>query len=232
VIQFVDQAIEQFLRRCVPLPEATVELSFDAPDKAWGAAVTRPTVNLFLWQIKRNALRSQTGLQQREAAEGGIERRPASPVVDMHYLVTTWASEQDDEHLLLGSILTCLLSFPTMPEEYVSEQLPRDGALRLALASEGLRSPGEFWSALGGRLKPGLEMEVTVPVDVHAWIQAPAAADSLTLTSETMLRRPLQRQAGSATPRLTRRRTGTSTVVDHKSAHGGAGPSPEASGDG
>lgn len=217
MIQFVDQAIEQFLRQRVPLPEATVELSFDAPDKAWGAAVTRPTVNLFLWQIKRNVLRSQTGLQQREAPEGGIERRPAPPVVDMHYLVTTWASEQDDEHLLLGSVLTCLLSYPVMPDEYVSDQLPRDGALRIALASEGLRSPGEFWSALGGRLKPGLEMEVTVPVDVHSWIQTPAPPESVTLTSETMLRPVRPRQPVSATPRLTRRRTGTSTVIDRKS---------------
>jgi hypothetical protein len=228
VIQFVDQAIEGFLRQRVPLPEATVELSFDAPDRAWGAAVTRPTVNLFLWQIKRNVLRSQTGLQQRQAVEGGIERRPASPVVDMHYLVTTWASEQDDEHLLLGSVLTCLLSFPKLPEEHIPAQLPRDGPLGLALASEGLRSPGEFWSALGGRLKPGLEMEVTVPIDVYAWTLASASAESLSLTSQRMQRRPRMGPAVATTPRLPRRRTGTSTVVGGSTAQDGAGPADPA----
>ncbi len=218
MIQLVDQAIERFLRQCVPLPEATIELSFEAPDKAWGAAVTRPTVNLFLWQVKRNAARSQTGLQQRESADGGIQRRPASPVVDMHYLVTTWASELDDEHLLLGSILTCLLSYSTLPDEHVPDELPRDGALGVALASDGLRSPGEFWSALGGRLKPGLEIEVTVPIDVYAWAMTPAPVDSLILTSETMLQRTRPRPAVPAAPRLTRRRTGTSTVVGRKPA--------------
>ena len=50
MLHLLDETLEAFLRAEVPLPARQVDVSFAAPDSEWGAAVTKPTVNLFLWE--------------------------------------------------------------------------------------------------------------------------------------------------------------------------------------
>lgn len=179
MIQLVDRAVEQFLRQAVPLPDNAVDVSFDAPDRTWGAAITRPTVNIFLWEVARNPAFGQAGLQQRRGADGRVERRPSSPVVDLHYLITAWAAEQRDEHELLGSILSCVLANSVIPAEAMPAQLAATSWITVSLASHAQRAPGEFWSALDGQLKPGLELEISLPLDVFSWETAAAPTESI-----------------------------------------------------
>jgi hypothetical protein len=169
VIHLVDRAVEQFLRQAVPLPDNAVDVSFDAPDRTWGAAITRPTVNIFLWEVTRNPSVAHAGLQQRRGPEGRVERRPTPPVVDLHYLITAWAAEQRDEHQLLGAILACVLSHTVLPASSLPEALAETSWITMSLAAHEKRAPGEFWSALDGRLKPGLELELSLPLDVFTW---------------------------------------------------------------
>jgi hypothetical protein len=168
VIQVVDRALEEFLRERVPLSAHAVDISFQAPDKTWGAALTRPTVNVFLWDVNRHSGYAKTGLQERVNPDGNVERRPANPVVDLGYLVTAWATERRDEHELLGSVLECVLAHRALPEEFLPERL-KGARCRLSLAPADRRVPGEFWSALDGRLKPGLQLQVALPIEVFAW---------------------------------------------------------------
>lgn len=181
MIQFVDEAIEALLRREVPLPEAAVDISFVAPDRAWGAAVSRPTVNVFLWDVRRNAALSSTGLGQRFTDGQHAVRRPKDPVIDLRYLVTAWAGDQRDEHQLLGSVLRCVLANSVVPQNTLPKPIAGSPFVRLALATEDVRVPAEFWSSLDGRLKPGLQVVVTLPVSVFEWVPAgpPATAVSL-----------------------------------------------------
>ena len=177
MIQLVDKALEQFLRDAVPLPESAVDVSFDAPDRTWGASVTRPTVNIFLYELTRNPNAGRASFVQRRTVGDRVERRPANPVVDLHYLVTAWATEQRDEHQLLGAILGCVLANSALPATSLPEELQESGWISLSLSTHDKRAPGEFWSALDGRLKPGLEVELSLPMDVFAWQPtAPAAA--------------------------------------------------------
>lgn len=177
MINHLDRALERYLREQVPLPESSIGVSFDPPDKDWGAALNRPTVNVFLWDVARAPASSPTGLAQREG-ETGIERRSANPAVHFHYLLTAWASEVRDEHQVLGSVLSTVLRHGVLPEELLPDGFA-DGSCRLTLDPPEHRMPGEFWSALGGRLKPGLQLKVTVPVPVHEW--TPAAARPTTI---------------------------------------------------
>lgn len=172
MINFIDRALEQFLREQVPLPESSIGVSFETPDKAWGAALNRPTVNVFLWDLSRSSQTALTGLDQRHG-DGGIERRLVNPTVDFQYLITAWATEVRDEHQLLGSILQSVMAKGQLPDGAVPAGVI-EGPGKISLAPAGDRVPGEFWSALGGRLKPGLQLTVTAALPVHAW-QATAA---------------------------------------------------------
>jgi Pvc16 N-terminal domain len=178
VIQHVDRALEQLFRRSEALADSTIEFSFDAPDRTWGAARTRPTVNVYLWEVARNPAYQRSGMQQRVGDDGAVQRRPAMPVVDLHYLVTAWATEQGDEHHLLGSLIEVILATPRLPDAVLPEPL-KGARCGLALAPYEKRIPGEFWSALDGRLKPGLQVEINLPFEVFAWKDTAPPAESV-----------------------------------------------------
>jgi hypothetical protein len=223
VFQLVDRALEEFFREAVPLPENAVDVSFNAPDKTWGASVSRPTVNVFLWEVARNPGFANTGLMQRPAAAGRVERRPSSPVVDLHYLVTAWTSEPSDEHQLLGSILRCVLANSFLPDQYLPEQLAGNGRIPVALATHEKRRPGEFWSAIDGRLKPGIEVEVTLPLDVFSWEPAAPPAESVIVDVRRTPPPPTPTSEVAQGGPLRRRRAGGTLVMEGRPAD----PSPE-----
>ena len=183
MIQVVDRALEDFLRVGVPLSSHAVDVSFQAPDKTWGAALTRPTVNVFLWDVARNAGYMKTGMEQRRNDVGDIQRRPATPVVDLGYLITAWATERRDEHELLGSVLECVLAHAVLPEDCLPDRLA-GARCGLSLAPSDRRVPGDFWSALEGRLRPGLQLQVALPVEVFEWQATATPADQLDLTTQ------------------------------------------------
>jgi hypothetical protein len=218
VFQLVDRALEQFFRDAVPLPENAVEVSFNAPDRTWGAAVSRPTVNIFLWEVARNPGFAHTGLLERAGAAGRVERRPSSPVVDLHYLVTAWTSEPSDEHQLLGSILRCVLANAFLPAQYLPEQLAGNGRVPVALATHEKRRPGEFWSAIDGRLKPGIEVEVTLPLDVFSWQPAGPPAESVTADVRRLPSAPTPTSDAEQEGPLRRRRAGGALVMEGRPA--------------
>jgi hypothetical protein len=166
MLHVLDESLEAFLRAVVPLPERDVDVSFEAPDRDWGAGLNRPTVNLFLWDVRRNLAEQDAGLQRHEAENGHRLKRFPLPRMDCRYLVTAWTSEVRDEHSLLGSVLRSLLLAPMLGEEYLHP--PFAGLRPLPTMSVGMpdgKDTADFWSALGGQLKPGLDLVVTATVD-------------------------------------------------------------------
>ena len=136
-------------------------------------------------------------MQQRVNPAGNIERRPVNPVVDLGYLVTAWATERRDEHELLGSVLECVLSHRSLPEEFLPERF--SGArCGLSLAGADRRVPGDFWSALEGRLKPGLQLQVALPIEVFEWQPTARPAEQLELTVERSGKRAANAAVGRA----------------------------------
>jgi len=214
VIHLVDQALEKFLRAAVPLPEAAIDLSFAAPDKAWGSGITRPSVNVYLWDIKRSAPRSQAG-QIEMTDDGQVFRRPPNPVVNLTYFVTAWASELRDEHQLLGSVLRAILGHGELPPEHIPDEFEQKSPILLDIATSADRKPGDFSSTLDGQLKPGLEMRVTIEVDAYRWVEAGPPTEGI---EYGMNRLPERREPPRTTlgdqPRAARVRRGGSVVVE------------------
>lgn len=165
MLNLLDESLEAFLRAEVPLPQKSIEMSFEAPDSDWGAGVTKPTLNLYLWDLRLNFDERASGLETREE-EGRVVRRRPLPRLDCRYLVTAWTADVRDEHALLGQVMATLLENELLPLEYLqgayADVSPPPG---LEVASPDMKGTSDFWSALGGQLKPGLDLRVTATVD-------------------------------------------------------------------
>lgn len=192
MIQLIDQALERALRAEVPLPQS-VDVSFAVPDKRWGTAITKPTVNLFLWDIRRDKRSGHFGSRDTVDAEGRRTRVPLDPDVSFRYLVTTWAGDPGDEHQLLGSVLRMLLRTDAIEAAHQPDDLVVVGDVLVGVAS-GEGRPNDFWSSLDGQLKPGLEITLTcrIPLGRDIEIGPPIGEFDLDLS-----RRPVEPLEGA-----------------------------------
>jgi hypothetical protein len=186
MLHLLDESFESFLRATVPLPAREIDVSFDTPDKEWSARVSRPTINLFLWDVRRNlSTRDYYGVGVPHG-EDAAQRRAPLRRVDCRYLVTAWTSDVRDEHSLLGATLAALLRHTELEREHLQ------GAYRdvspvpsIELGAGDGRDNPDFWSALGGQLKPGLDVTVTATVDITQTTRAGRPVDRSTVTTKS-----------------------------------------------
>ncbi|MFH9070498.1 DUF4255 domain-containing protein [Streptomyces alboflavus] len=167
MIHEVDEVLRGLLRGGA-LAGSGIDVSFDVPTRDWAARRNAPVINAYLYDIREDSSRRQRGHSPvRDERDVVVRRRRPPRWFRLSYLVTAWTKTPQDEHRLLSAALATLL-----PHELLSpRELP--GALgRLGLTvpvtvggtqSES-RSLADIWSALGGELKPSLDVVVTAPV--------------------------------------------------------------------
>jgi hypothetical protein len=176
VIAEVDDAVRALVRANA-LDGADVDVVFDAPTKEWSARRNAPTVNLYLYDIREDMRRRARGLINEYDPRGFVLARQLPPRhFRLSYLVTAWTQRAEDEHRLLASLLSCFVRHESIPDELLTGPL-RLGlpvGLTIALPPPEDRSFADVWSALGGELKPSLDLVVSAPVDTGQ--RYPAAA--------------------------------------------------------
>jgi hypothetical protein len=94
----------------------------------------------------------------------------------MSYLVTAWTQRPEDEHQLLAAVLRCFLRYDAMPDRLVAGALAETGLevpITIGQPPPEDRGFADVWSALGGELKPSLDVVVIAPM--HTGIVYPAA---------------------------------------------------------
>ncbi len=165
MLHLLDDAIEACLRAEASLPANEIDIVFDRPNRDWGASVNRPTVNVFLWDLRRNTTDQEAGMET-HVENGRTVRRPPKPRIDCRYLITAFAGEVRDEHQLLGTVLTALLKYTEFPTQY----LPGGYAEVRPLPSIHVeRNDGsdatDFWTAVQGDVRPGVDLIITATVD-------------------------------------------------------------------
>jgi hypothetical protein len=161
VLQLLDESLEAFLRARVPLDVSEVAISFEAPDKAWAATVTQPTVNLFLWSVYRAPEKARAGMET-VTINGQTARRRPPPVVSLSYVLTAWTTHHRDEHQLLGEVMRAVLATRTLEPPYLRSPLDQLQPLP-SLDLGGVQT--DFWKSIDGVLKPSLELQVSLVVD-------------------------------------------------------------------
>lgn len=197
MLEFIDTTIEAYLRASVPLSAHDVDVSFDAPSSDWAAKLSRPTVNLFLWDVKLSSNRARAGIEQVER-DGKKYTRMALPRVELRYLITAWTNHQRDERSLFGGLLAAVLRHPQIPDTFVASQLhdARIGAPSISLTRSG-ESQLDVFRRIEGKLKPALDVLVVTEVDVGLDAPLPplvtevstTLSDSNTGTRQTEMRR-------------------------------------------
>jgi hypothetical protein len=174
MIQEVDAALEALVRRDV-LNGSRVEVVFDAPTKEWVARRNAPTINLYLYDIREDLTRREVSrVAVRDAATSFVtERRLPPRRFRLSYLVTAWTQRPEDEHRLLSACLTTLVRNEIIPLDLTSGSLAASDfpvILSVALPLPAERSIADVWSALGGELKPSLDLTAIAPLDT-AWTE-------------------------------------------------------------
>lgn len=174
----LDDALARMLRARLGIERVDLDIVFETPDGEWGARVTKPTVNLFLWDIRRSSEESQSG-REHVIVDGEGRWRQSLPRMEFQYLLTAWTSEVADEHDLLGRCLVAILGSPTLHGDLAPTFAPPeapDATVRVA-RTDG-KDLAEFWGAIEGKLKPGLNLVVSASVDPQVSIAAGPPAES------------------------------------------------------
>ena len=150
------------------LESATLEVVFDAPTKDWAARRNAPTINLYLYDIREDVRRRPAGYLEERNEDGiVVKRRPAPRFYKLSYLVTAWTQRSEDEHQLLDSLLRAFLKYDALPERLVVGALAEPGEpvkMTIGLPPPEDRAFADVWSALGGELKPSLDLVVVAPM--------------------------------------------------------------------
>lgn len=175
MIAQIDDALRSLVRN-EALGGSEVEVDFDAPTKDWAARRNAPTVNLYLYDIREDVRRRERGFSEQRGDDGYVHaRRPAPRHFKMSYLVTAWTQRPEDEHRLLDQLLRCFLRYDALPDDLVVGPLAETGLavpLTVGLPPPEDRAFADVWSALGGELKPSLDIVVIAPVDTGIVYQA------------------------------------------------------------
>jgi hypothetical protein len=168
MIPDVDDSLRRLIERDA-LEGSDVEVVFDAPNRDWAARRSVPTVDVFLYDIREDVSRRDVAPQiVRDGSGRVVERRLPPRRFRLSYLLTAWTQRPEDEHRLLAQLLGTLLRHDAIPEDLVSGDLHDLAApvvLELALPPGPDRSLTDIWSALGGELKPSLDLVVVAPID-------------------------------------------------------------------
>jgi hypothetical protein len=191
MIPELDEALKALVRRDAPAC-SKADVVFDAPTKDWAARRNTPTVNLYLYDIREDLRRRERGLSE-EVDDAGkvVSRRPGPRYFKLSYLVTAWTNRPEDEHRLLASLLRCFLMYDAMPDDLVAGPLAETGRplpMTVGMPPPEDRAFADVWSALGGELKPSLDIVVVAPVDTGIVYAAnPPPQDGLRMDAEDLV---------------------------------------------
>ncbi len=179
MISDLDESLKQLLVKKGKLDSAEVDISFDMPDREWSASLSKPAVNLYLYDIRENNQLRGTEWQVEKLPNGMATKRKNPSRIDLSYLVTVWTNDIADEHRLLWQALTTFFRYPILPDDVLTGGL-RDQLYpirTLAAQPDGLFSnPSDFWAALDNEIKPSLNLVITLALDLDLVVTAAQVA--------------------------------------------------------
>jgi Pvc16 N-terminal domain len=180
VLEHIDDSLEALLRATVPLSATDVDVAFEAPDREWSAKLTRPTVNVFLWDIRRSTTQANSGL--RTVTRDGVRvHQPALPVLELRYVVTAWTSDHGDERALLAGLLRSLLAHATIPREFLPASMAELDPPRVEIARAG-EDHMDVFKALEGKVKPGINVVLSSEFDIGVFTEAGPPIETIETT--------------------------------------------------
>ena len=173
MIDDLDETLRQLLIQKAGLNPTEVDISFEIPTRDWAtsSSATRPTVNLYLYDMRENLkLREMYWDEETSQSENGqikLKRRPVR--MDLSYMVTCWTTVAEDQHRLLWRVLETLFRFSPLPEDVLQGALKQPlYPVRTEMAQPDgiLKNISDFWGALENQLRPCISLTVTLELDL------------------------------------------------------------------
>jgi hypothetical protein len=177
VIHELDESLRTLVRRDA-VPGNDIDVVFDAPTKEWASRRNSPAVDLYLYDIREDLRRRQNGVMiERDEAGAVVGRHQTPRWFKLSYLITAWTQRPEDEHRLLAGVLAAFLRRDCLPQEVLSGSLAELDVqipFTCGLPPPEDRALSDVWSALGGELKPSIDLVVIAPFDlVRDWQPGP-----------------------------------------------------------
>lgn len=176
MIHDLDETLKEILQKRGGLNGGDIDVAFDQPTGEWTAGLNRPTVNFYLYDIRENTeLRARQPSVQRRL-DGTAQTILPPKRIDLSYLITVWARNPEDEHQLLWRVLGALAKLKYIePEEGVGsvQRQPTRMPTQVALPSEALRNMPDLWGVMENQLKPSINFQVTVALDLDEVFDSP-----------------------------------------------------------
>ena len=119
--------------------------------------------------------------------QGTVVSRTLPPrYFTLSYLISAWTQRPEDEHRLLSSLLHCFLRHDALPPGALGPELSAAALpvpVTVALPPPEDRAFADVWTALGGELKPSLDLVVSAPVTAAPLYEAgpPVSEDGMVL---------------------------------------------------
>jgi Pvc16 N-terminal domain/CarboxypepD_reg-like domain len=148
------------------------DLSFAIPDKNFAPiSKTRNTLNCYLYEIIEDRELRRVDPVLLHNTDGTINTVLPPARIKLSYCITAWSPAQPtpggepqlDEHTLLSQVLVVLLKYPLLPARVLAGELAKqDPPPTMVVMPDTSKATSDFWSAIGGQLRPSLEYKVTI----------------------------------------------------------------------
>jgi hypothetical protein len=191
MIADLDETLRQLLIAEIPIKNGEIEVSFDQPKREWSSRMTKPTVNMFLYDLRENPILRHHGLE--EIANGRPPNNNAhqkrTPFrVDCSYMLTTWANEPEDEHRLMTRAMLALFRYPVLPDDRLVGGLKHQEFEIQAHCAvhDRLVNPAEVWASLDNEMRPTIPYIVTLALDPWTEITGPIVRTLILRTGQSV----------------------------------------------
>ena len=88
-----------------------VDIAFDAPAREWSGQLSKPTVNIFLYDLRESETLRTSEWSRIQRDGRTFEGRPPM-IMECSYAVTAWTQAVEDEHRLLSQVLAIFYAYP------------------------------------------------------------------------------------------------------------------------
>src|SRR6184192_2726976 len=122
MINDLDETLRTLLVDKAGLEPDEVDISFEIPTREWSTS-TRPTVNLYLYDIRENTKLRETYWDEESRGNGEVVLKRLPLRIDLSYMITCWTGAVEDQHLLLWKVLETFIRNSPLPGDVLQGKL-------------------------------------------------------------------------------------------------------------
>ncbi|HEY86250.1 MAG TPA: DUF4255 domain-containing protein [Chloroflexi bacterium] len=173
----VDDALKRLLEEEMDIDSSEIDIRFEQPKREWSARLNRPTVNLFLYDVRENVKRRTQSPAWLETGGGGNSiTQTHQPIwMDLHYMITAWTKDPQDEHRLLSNVIMAFLRHPYLPENVQEGELaenPMEKPIKVA-QYDALQNMDKLWAAMDNEYHATVDCTLSLALDPFEEITTP-----------------------------------------------------------